>query len=353
MSSFIPQLSPNLDAALRDARSKNVRHRRAAASRLATPDDSRRDEALNALLLLGDDLDPMVRDLALEGLGHLADPRALDLAIGRLEDGAARVRETAVVALGRIGGKRAARAIEKALESKHAEVRFQAVASYAEVSPDDAADKIAPLLTDEDAEVRVNAVATLGFLKAKPHARAMAKLLEDKQKKVRSEAAIALAELGDRRGVFQLVDALGDAEHAIAAALALGDLEATEARDRLAAVAARRFFISVHFKAAAAAALAALGDERGIPILRSILLARRSDARGFAAELVARYGLVALVPEMAQLVERPRVADPLPILEAALELSPKAPELRSALEDVARGDGETAKVARTLLERPA
>jgi HEAT repeat protein len=344
LSSFIPQLSPNLDAALRDARSKSVRHRRAAASRLATPDDSRRDEALNALLLLGDDLDPMVRDLALEALGHLADPRALDLAIGRLEDGAARVRETAVVALGRIGGPRAARAIEKALANEHAEVRFQAVASYAELSPEDAPDKIAP---------RTNAVATLGFLKAKAHARAMAKLLEDPTKKVRSEAALALAELGDRRGVFQLVDALGDAEHAIAAALALGDLEAAEAREKLAAVAGRRFFVAVHFKAAAAAALAALGDERGIPVLRSILLARRSDARGFAAELVARYGLVALVPEMAQLVEKPRVGDPLPILEAALELSPKAPELRSALEGVARGDGEMAKVARTLLERPA
>jgi HEAT repeat protein len=351
--SLIPQLSPTFEAALRDARSKSVRHRRAAATRLAAPEPAFHDQAFDALLVLADDLDPMVRDLALEGLGHLADARALDLVIGRLEDGAARVRETAVVALGRIGGKRAAKAVEKALSNKYAEVRFQAVASYAEIAPEAAPDKIAALLRDEDAEVRANAATTLGLLRASSHASAVAKLLEDPKKNVRAEAALALAEMGDTRGVFQLVEALSDPERAIAAALAIGDLRAVEAKEKVAQIASKRFFVSVHFKAAAAAALAAMGDERGIPTLRSILVARRSDARGFAAELVARYGLVALSPELAELVERPRVGDPLPILEAAVELSPKAPALRTALEGIARGDSEVAKVVRTLLERPA
>src|SRR6185503_7859900 len=92
---------------------------------------------------------------------------------------------------------------------------------------------------------------------------------------------------------------------AIAAIAALG---ATERADDLAKV-ARAFLKPLELKAAAAAALAKLGDPRGVTVLREVVRAFRSDGRTYVAETIGMLGLVELADELVLLAERPRGAD--------------------------------------------
>jgi hypothetical protein len=76
------------------------------------------------------------------------------------------------------------------------------------------------------------------------------------------------------------------------------------------------FFAPLVQKAAAGAALASLGDARGIPLLRAALRAFRGDGRSFAVEQVGRLRLDALLPELLELARRPRGVDPAVLVEA-------------------------------------
>ncbi|MEM9191553.1 MAG: HEAT repeat domain-containing protein [Myxococcota bacterium] len=354
MSLFIPALTPNFDAALRDVTSDNVRARRAAALRLVEPPEGRAYEAREALLILADDKNAGIRELAVESLGFLGDAEALATILERIDDAAPNVREAAVIAATRFDDRRVDDALEAALESSRPEVRFQAIMSYAErASSADALERLSVFLEDEDSEIRAQTAMALG--NSEPEAEReravelLRPLLEDPEPNPRKEAALALANFGDGSGAAILRECLRDAERAIAAALALGKIRDKDSIPALAAI-AQRPFASLHFRAAAGAALAELSDPRGVATLRKVLRAIRADGRGFAAELAAERGLTELLPDIAQLLDRPRGADAVVIVRAVAGLSETSEEARSVLQSAAERTDEVGEAARELLE---
>ena len=292
---MLPPLPPTFDAALRDVTSSKWSARLAAAERLGHGPASRTDEATQALLPLLCDRHPRVREATLASLSQLprVDPEMDELTLEgiltTIEDAAPNVREAAVIATASIGGPRAAEALTEALQSPHPEVRFQATMGLAELVGQDAASTLMPLLHDDDAEVRMHAATALRLTHDRMAADPLAIALDDPSEAVRIEAALTLATLGDRRGANRLREALRHREYAVDAALALGDLGATEATDDLARLAKARWFRSPLVRAAASASLARWGDDRGVTSLRGLLRSTRPETRAFTQELVDRY----------------------------------------------------------------
>lgn len=328
---FLPPLTPNVSASLRDATSPRPESRLSAARGLAAATGELVVRAREALLsLLHDPVGP-VRSAAAEGLGTLGDPSALPALREAFEDPDFLVRQAAIVALTEIGGDDARAALEAALDAPHPEVRFQAIRGLGELAPRAAAAAASAALSDEDAEVRCAAAETLGQVGAGEHAEALVSALSDPAPQVRRWAALALAALEDDRGAAELRAALGDPGWAIEAADALGRLGVEAAREELAAVAGRRF-CPLAIRAAAGAALARMGDERGVDALRSVLRAFRPDGRSFAVQLVGELELEPLAAEVARLARRRRGVDP-DVLRSALErLAPTSEAARRSLE---------------------
>lgn len=349
MSLLLPARTPTFDAALRDARSDQLRTRTAAAMRLATPPEERVDEASRALERLADDPEPSVRELALESLGFLGDPDSLDIILARIEDQVPGVREAAIIAASRHDDPRVDEMLDRALESDDPEVRYQAIRSFADRhEPDAVWKRLSQFFDDTDPEIRAQAAFAMGRGEVQKAKDRLVSLLDDEATPSK-EAALALAELGDDRGAAVLRATLKDPERAIAAALALGRVRDKGAAEQLAKIAFRPF-TSLHFRAAAAAALTDLDDARGIDALRRVLGARRADGRGFAAELIAEREITDLVPEIVALVDRPRGADPVVLVRALGALSQSSDAARTALAALAERADEVGTEAREFLD---
>jgi HEAT repeat protein len=345
---FFPPLAPKFGAALRDVDSGDPRARSAAAESLGRPPEGREREAAEALRPLVDDPNAAVRAAAMASLGQLKDREALDAIVGRFEDGDPTVRQVALIAAADLGDPGAVPALRRMLESPHPEVRFQAVASLATLAPEEAARELPRLAEDPDPEVRAHLADALGSLEDPRTAAALAALLEDPAVTVRRAAAIALGRIGDARAVPALVEALDDPERCFEAAWALGELGASEAREPLARL-ANAFLKPLAVKAAAAAALVRLDDPRGVPVLRGVLTALRSDARSYAVQLVGELGLAELAPEVAKLAARPRGADRVVVAEALASLASESEVARRALRALAAREDEAGETARAAL----
>lgn len=348
MSIFLPQRRPHFEAALRDVRAETPRSRVAAAESLAEAKEADRERARVALTTLSADAEPEVRFAALAALGKVGDASSLDAVLARFDDEAPFVREVAVIVAAQIGDVRAGARIRRAVSDAHPSVRFQALVSLAELEGEEARVSLFAGLADDDAHVRANAAVALAMLSPDaPTADRLAKLLADPSAEVRLEAALALAKYGDRRAGKELGRHLDD-ERAFDAIEAIAAVGATERADDLARV-ARSFLKPLGLKGAAAAALARLGDPRGVPVLREIARAFRSDGRTYVAETIGMLGLDELAPELAELAERPRGVDLEVLVEAIGKLLPRHPELKRALETIAARGGAGAARARELL----
>lgn len=349
MSLFLPPLRPTLEAALRDVTAQRASARAAAAEVLADAGEGdERDQARAALAKLAGDAEPEVRWAALAGLGRIGDASVLDAILPRFDDEAPQVREVAVIAAGKIGEPRAVARIRRALADPNPEVRFQAVVSLVELEGEDARVAVFPALGDEDAHVRANAAAALATLEPDPATSdRIAKLLRDSDPAVRFEAALALAKARDRRASSELARHLDD-DRAFEAIEAIAALGASDRADDLAKV-ARSFLKPLALKAAAAAALARLGDPRGIDVLRDVARAFRSEGRTYVAEAIGMLGLDELAPELALLAQRPRGADLAVVLDAIAKLLPRNPALRGSVEHLARRDDAVGERARAML----
>ncbi|MFK7990333.1 MAG: HEAT repeat domain-containing protein [Sandaracinaceae bacterium] len=345
---FFPPLRPHFDAALRDSVSDKPASREAAAEALSSAPEDRREEAVLALRPLVDDPVSRVRAQAMASLGQLRAQSALPLILARFEDLDPGVRQIALIAAGDIGSDEAVPALKRALRSDAAEVRFQAIASLAALRPDGVAKTLGRLTDDPDAEVRAHLADALGALEDPHAADPLARLLEDEHDGVRYAAAVALARIGDARASDSLIDALSDDARFFEAAWGLGELDVQSAREPLAQT-TRGLLRPLAFKAAAAAALHRLGDERGLPALRAVLKAVRWDARSYAVELVGELGAVALADEIIALSVRPRGADRVVIAKTLAQLMPEHEGARTALQALGQRRDESGGVARELL----
>jgi HEAT repeat protein len=287
----------HLEAALRDLRHDDPRVRAQAADALGRSAADDRAQALAALARAVDDPHPSVRYAALLSLGELDAFVHTDAVAGRLGDGEPLVREAAAIALGQLGAaaresadgaaERAFDALTRALSAAAPEVRFQALASLVEIDAARAAPLVRPLLDDRDAKVRAQAAAALGDASDKGARDALAARLDDADA-VRFEAALALARMGDRRGLPLLLAALRQRERAYDAASAIAGL-GPGGDDTLRAALHRelsRFFGDPLVKVRCAEALARAGDPRGRAHLDAALRSRREDVRGLAQSVL-------------------------------------------------------------------
>lgn len=346
----LPPLSPTFDAALRDVRAQGVEARRAAAARLADVEPDQRERALAGLLELTRDRDVTVRAEALASLRQLPDPSALAAMRERVDDPHPHVRELAVAALGSLRGPEVERVVRELLVHEHAEVRFAALQSYAEISADPEASALLARLVDDDAKVRAMAVRCSRVLGERAHD-ALRDAHDDRDPEVRAEAALALAGLGDASGIRGLAEALDVPDLQLEALDAIGSLRVTTLRDPVAALASS-VLKPRWLKAAAGRALCRLGDDLGVAALREVLTGLRRDGRSYAAEVAGELGLVALVPELVRLAQRPRGADPLAVAGALSALLPRDARARPGLERLARREDEAGAAARAALALP-
>jgi len=349
MNALFPPLRPHFGAALRDVASANPRARSAAAEALGAAPAGRAEEAKEALRPLVDDTSGAVRCAAIASLGRLKDAEALDDIVARFEDLDPTVRQVALIAAGDVGDPSVAPALERALKRDEPEVRFQALASLATLLGPDAIAPLSTCLDDDDAEVRAHLAEALGSLEVEAAVEPLAALLTDRAARVRQSAAMGLARCGDASGADELVGLLTDRDRAFEAAWALGELKVEGAEEPLARLAAS-VLKPLAVRAAAAAALVRLEDPRGEPVLRRVIRAFRSDARGYAAQLIGELRLASLAPEVAKLVDRPRGADPVVVVEALSKLAEVSEVAADALARAADRDDPAGRRARELRE---
>lgn len=258
-----------------------------AASRLYHQGQGDRGVPLLAAQLRAEE--PGARCLAARLLGLLRSPRAIEPLSRALNDPDWAVRRDAAEALGQIGETSAARYLARRLEDPHPRVRIAAARSLRELG---ATSQIPEALEDEgDAEVRLHLVEALGRDRSRAAERALRGALDDESELVRNLAASYLVERGDLRAVEVLAARLTSES-------ATARREGAEALGRAtgpAAAEARRLLEpllrdpSIEVGLAAAVALNALGDPRGLEHLRALA---RSDAppalRARALELLDR-----------------------------------------------------------------
>lgn len=313
---FLTPLPPSFDAALRDVNARDPKFRLSAAQALGDAPESRRDEAARGLVTLCADALGPLRAAAVRSLGRLE--RELPVLLARLDDEHREVRQAAIRAAAELDEDRLSW-LPALAQSDHPDVRFEALDALATHAPSACLEVARALLGDPVDDVRGAAARTLGALDARGSEDAIAALLEDTLDVARS-AAVALAELQDARGEDVLIAALGDRGWRLEAAEALGAVATAEGRDALAAR-ADAFFGSLLDKAAAAAALARLGDARGEPALHRVLTAWRADGRDYAVQVVGELHLSRLIPALAALARRLRGADPNVLAQALAQFA--------------------------------
>jgi HEAT repeat protein len=217
-------LPRNLEASFRDLSSERAATRASAIRdvvRHAHRGDSVRERALPAIekALRSDPAAP-VRAEAATALADLAAREALPALLVAVEDDDSHVRQMALNALGEIGDPRAAQRLERALCDKRPEVRYQAVIAYSRVAegdPEAVASALLRALDDADDSIRYIAMRVAEErLAARPEDGADPRLTERAQRVVEGGdggddavavvAALYLARLGDARGRAVVLD---------------------------------------------------------------------------------------------------------------------------------------------------
>ncbi|HKP56927.1 MAG TPA: HEAT repeat domain-containing protein, partial [Polyangiales bacterium] len=240
----------------------------------------------------------------------------------------------------------AAEPLAAALRSEHPELRFQALAAAAAGGDPQLAAHVTRMLRDEDPYVRASAVIAARSLPRSDALSAKLKAaLDDADIKVRRQAGIALASFGDPAGTEALLDAIGDPDLALEALEAAPSLADDRVRERIAFM-ATSVLGSRLTAAAAARALARLGDPRAARCLRDLVRGFRTQGRSLAVQTIGELELTELAPDLVRLAERPRAVDPAALATSLTRLAPKAPEAAAALRQLAARTDEFGQAAR-------
>lgn len=283
------------EAAVRDLQSDTPRVRARAAAALGDADPDHRDDAVEALIPILDDLRAEIRAAAASSLGELGGDAAVRALILVLDDGAPHVRQTAAIALGRIGNDVAFERLIEALADGPPDLRFQAATSLVEIDAERARAALLEALDDDDDEVLGAVALGLGAIDDPSVCDRLAPLLENQRRDTRFDAAYALARLGDGRGIPVLVQYLIEPKGAWDAVEALEVLASEDAATGLLEVWNDRKS-SRQLRIRAAGALLAIdpegvGHERARSELTSALAGWwKLEIRGLAIEQLARVG---------------------------------------------------------------
>lgn len=359
MAWLLSPLPPKWHAALRDVAAQGTDARIAAAVRLGEPAGPEQlEQALPALAQLASDRDGRVRAAAVQALGEIADERCAPALIAKLEDSDALVRELAAVALGELSWQVAGDALLAAMQSPHPEVRYQAVQAAANGGGAEAVPRLVRAIEDDDPRVRARAVEAAGLLEPEARGpqltRGLEHALADPEPEVSGRAAILLAAALPERAAKALLAALAHPELTLDALDAAASLQAARPRaayvrelvERIASM-AERVLGSRLVAAAAARALARMGDRRGVPALRALLGAFRTQGRNLVVETIGELELLELAPELCRLANRPRAVDPRTLAASLARLRDRDPQLARALRTLAERQDAFGDAARS------
>jgi HEAT repeat protein/beta-lactamase regulating signal transducer with metallopeptidase domain len=295
-----------------------------------------RDTAVPALLSVLGDEHPAVRLAAVQSLGQLTDPRAVDALVQALRtDTDARVREAAAEALGEIDSPRAlpgliaalgaervgavrakiawalgeigdARAVEalgSVVRDPEVEVRRQAVEALGELESKAAVPMLLPALRDSDVETRKNAAEALGQLQSADAIAGLSVATRDSEPEVRKQAVEALGQISDKRALPALEAATRDHEAEVRrqAVEAIGQLDDLRAAPPAVIAATRDADRAV--RRAAAEALGQIEDESSVPALIPLTRDTNAEVKRSAVEALASIGGAGSIEVMAALLK--------------------------------------------------
>lgn len=342
-------LRPSLDAALRDITSESENARLAATASLAYAEG---DDVAKATVALGvalEDSSEKVKAQAALALAELGPDSALDVLIELAEPMKGAVAQAAIIALGESGDSQVLPTLRKGLDAPDADVRFQAVIAIARSAGADALEPLRSAARDDDEEVRANVAAALADLDLEEGLPILESLLEDEHVAVRFEAALALAAKGRREATPVLLESLNDQDAAPQALQALGGLGDPRARGPLRTLAGR-WLVRAPIRAAAAAALASLGDDQGRRELEKWLSSRRREPRAMAIYCAGEFRVRSVVDRLCAMLADPSQTDRDSIAHALGLIGD--PSARKCLEPASRdAEADVAEEARQALEK--
>jgi HEAT repeat protein len=207
-----------------------------------------------------------------------------------LRDENARVRANAIYALGRIGANHLASRIFDMLERDDSvDVRGRAAETLGRFGYSRALPLLLGLLEAKDARLRMGALAGLGWMDAPSTFRAVRRLCRDDDPLVRAKAALALARMGNERGVTALTRLLKDQNAQVVEAAVVG-LVRLGARTEHKKIEVLLAHSSEEVKRAAASALVSLRSVKSLPALEELASTGKGIVAAEALTGVARLG---------------------------------------------------------------
>jgi HEAT repeat protein/beta-lactamase regulating signal transducer with metallopeptidase domain len=262
------------------------------------------------------DADPEIEIAGLESgtdLGWLTgrragdgDSRAVVALITALTDDDSNVRLSAVETLGKLRDPRAVQALIQALrQDPDPKVRAMAAWALGEIEDPSAVPALSTALReDDDQEVRVQAAQALGNIEDVSAIEVLGAAARDPGVEVRRAAVEALGNMDDARVVGLIIPTLGDEDVEVrrSAAQALGNTESSQAVEPLIVVTRDGDLeVRVH----AIEALGNQGDARAQPALLEALRDERADVRRAAIEAIGNLDLGAAPREVLDAVRDP------------------------------------------------
>ena len=281
---------------------ENESVRLAAVQALGELQDPRAIDAL--VQALKTDTDARVREAAAEALGQIDNPRAVPGLIAALaSEKVPAVREKIAAALGEIGDARAVEPLGAAVRDPEAQVRREVVQALGQLESRAAVPMLIPALKDSDVETRRHAAEALGQLESPDALDALAAATKDADAEVRKEAVEALGQIQDKKALAALSAAVRDSEVEVrrAAVEAIGQLEGLGSVPPALLEAVRDADRDVRKEAAEA--LGQIENEEAVPALIPLTRDTNADVKRAAVEALANIGGAKSVEVMAALLK--------------------------------------------------
>jgi HEAT repeat protein/beta-lactamase regulating signal transducer with metallopeptidase domain len=275
---------PALISVLNDS---SVNVRLAAVEALGNLQDPRAIDAL--VQALRTDTDAKVREAAANSLGEIDSARAVPGLIAALgAERVAAVRAKIAWALGEIDDARAVEALSAAVRDTNVEVRRQVVWAIGEIQNAEGIPALTAAAKDPDAEVRKTAIWGLGETEDKRSLPVLEAAIRDADVEVRKQAVESIGQLDDlKTAPAGLLTALRDDDKEVrkAAAEALGNIEDEEAVPALVPLTRDK---ATEVKHAAVEALASIGGARVVEVMAALLKDDDPEIRKLAAEALGK-----------------------------------------------------------------
>jgi len=196
-------------------------------------------EAIPPILPFLDHDNPMIRRLAIETLGEIADPRSVDYLLAKLDDFDVASQQAAVNAIsalvtafpeikGEVLGK-----IRRLLQSTSIPVKLNSLSVFVNIQGEGFHDELLLSSKDSDPVIRQKAISLMGKFGEERFADQLVLSLADESTAVRLAAINAIVRLRPEKGIEPLISSLEDGDVWIrtAAAQALGEYRHPAALD--------------------------------------------------------------------------------------------------------------------------